>query len=450
MRRPVPRWAVGIAFLSLLVFVIAVSEAEVAERAADLGLHGSVRSAEVTVTNYSWDQGQWRAGSPWKQRLENFDHEGRLLSRTTYRSNRRREQVSEYTYHDTGVIRSVSITRYDYSGDLTNRQLTEYRSDGALTSDVVTAVNDRVTSRRTRVDLDDGYRLELRNFNNDGGTTYREEAEFDARGRVTEEMRRYAQYSSRSIRSYLYGDDGLLQTVTHQVGSIRQGTWEYAYNDDGKLHEVMHLGPTGKRWSTRTYFYDGVGRLREERAEHVDLDGLEHLWTYEFDQRGNMIRQTYSQAYTNFSLETTNEYDDGNRVIGTRVSDTFGRPAVVTEHTYDESGQATTMRRDEKGIVSGFAAEFAYDSEGRLILSRRYDRSGVWQSGIRHGYDSRGNRIEESTLNADGSYQTQTTFDHEYDNHGNWTRLTRLVSTNVSEDYGRIHQVTERQITYYD
>ena len=450
MRRPVSLRAFYIALLSLLVLPATVSEAVEVVQASDSGLHGNVRSVEVTITHYSWQNGQWRTASPLLQLSETFDEQGRLATRTTYRGDRRREQYSEYSYHDTGVVRTVSIRRYDYNGNPTNHQLTEYRADGALVSDVITTVDDRITSRRTRIDLDDGYKLVLRNYNNKGEITYREETQFDTHRRVIQEMRRNVDYSSRSLRRYFYNDEGQLLTVTHQLGGSEKGSWEYSYNDNGKLREIVHLGPKGSLWSTRSYLYNSVGVLREERAEHVDLNGLEHLWNYNFDLNGNLIRQTYSQAYTDFEVETTNEHDDGNRLIWSRVSDTFREPAVVTEHRYNEFGQAIWMRRDEKGIITGFSAEFTYDSEGRIILSKRYNQNGDWQSGIRHVYDSRGNQIEESTLNADGSYQTQTTYDHEYDNHGNWTRLTRLVSNNAGEDYARIHQVTARRITYYD
>lgn len=92
--------------------------------------------------------------------------------------------------------------------------------------------------------------------------------------------------------------------------------------------------------------------------------------------------------------------------------------------------------------------QFAYDATGNMIESIRYKADGNVANKVVYGYDSKGNKTEETTYKANGKLEKYSTFQYEFDAHGNWTKMTENTKFETEEDADWAESVY-RTITYY-
>jgi protein TonB len=93
----------------------------------------------------------------------------------------------------------------------------------------------------------------------------------------------------------------------------------------------------------------------------------------------------------------------------------------------------------------------AYDIKGNKIENAYYPVAGAALTGKEvYKYDDKGNIAEMTLLNADGSLLSKETYTYEFDQFGNWTKMTTSVAL---IEGGKLSyeptEVTYRMITYY-
>lgn len=93
----------------------------------------------------------------------------------------------------------------------------------------------------------------------------------------------------------------------------------------------------------------------------------------------------------------------------------------------------------------------AYDVKGNKIDNAYYPSSGGALTGKEvYQYDDKGNMTEMSLFGADGSLLSKETYSYEFDNNGNWIKMTTSVAV---VEGGKISfepsEITYRTITYY-
>ena len=139
-------------------------------------------------------------------------------------------------------------------------------------------------------------------------------------------------------------------------------------------------------------------------------------------------------------------------------------PLVILDGTRETDGLRGPVRRVEAEIVKvevrqGHPVEqppsllerTLYDERGRRVENETYpvvgDRMGQQES---HRYDERGNVVETIVRDADGVVLRRTAYEYEFDEHGNWTRMTASVAvSNQGRTEYEPFEITRRSITYY-
>lgn len=161
------------------------------------------------------------------------------------------------------------------------------------------------------------------------------------------------------------------QTMLQATGeAISNATYEYDYNPEG--HLVRKAG-----------FYDG------------ELDGEV---TYEYDANGNLIYQSETKATSlGNAMAKKCEYDEDGNLVKETLLESDGNVNRVYTYEYDENGKQILQHEFNAAGEETLSYElcewkYEYDEEGRVIEE--------WKEGTEHG----------------GKYEH---YEYEYDEHGN-------------------------------
>jgi hypothetical protein len=91
-----------------------------------------------------------------------------------------------------------------------------------------------------------------------------------------------------------------------------------------------------------------------------------------------------------------------------------------------------------------------YDERGRRVENETYPVVGGHAGRESHRYDARGNVAETVVRDAAGAVLSRTSYEYEFDEHGNWTRMTASVAvSNQGRTEYEPFEITRRRITYY-
>jgi len=301
---------------------------------------------------------------------------------------------------------------------------------------------------------------------------------------------------------YSYDQNGYITKIMHPDDSVR----EHQYNDNLRL--IALIDEAGHTWhyerdqyGNPTRIEDPLGNVTRMFYEH-DIKSLmtkkiepdDDVWLYEYDSRGNLIRQidpvvewpidrVMSYTYNDQGLRTSTTDRNGhvvhqqynpNGTLAANVIDPwelsiyteyqYDQAGRLTEHTlyrgsdladpvttqyqYDALGQLITQVVDPGGL--NLTTSFSYDGEGRVIrqtnprgvitenhydvrgrLSRQVIDPGGLELETKNWYDGKGNLIKVE--DPEGN-QTQ----YEYDN------LNRLVKIIDAEGYWTLYEYDQR------
>lgn len=184
--------------------------------------------------------------------------------------------------------------------------------------------------------------------------------EYNADGTVAKKY----QDSADHYIVYEYNPDG----TEHSLREYKNGELYYAtvneYNERGEWSCLLTSGD-GENYSAilgkYIYEYDDNGRKIACKRCDYDTGDLEVAMTYEYDESGNLIRQTEEH------LAIKNEYSD------------YAAYTVTNEMTYDENGNKLLfiyLRTSAEGTEAYYTREYSYDSENRMTELRSYNADG--------------------------------------------------------------------------
>ena len=194
----------------------------------------------------------------------------------------------------------------------------------------------------------------------------------------------YREYTTR------YQEDGSKivtesQTMLKATGeAISNATYEYTYNPEGLL--VRKAG-----------FYDG------------QLDGEV---TYEYDEDGNLTYQSETKATSlGNAMAKKCEYDEAGNLVKETLLDSDGNVNRVYTYEYDADGKQILQHEfnaagEEKLSYELCEWKYEYDEEGRVIEE--------WKEGTEHGgkfehyeyeYDENGNVCKKKDLTLNTTYE---------------------------------------------
>ncbi len=298
---------------------------------------------------------------------QHTDFSGRTTNFVYDQDNRLRERryadgsVHRFEYDALGLLRlSASPDRqrnYDYSvtGRLTR-----------ITNDNGTWIDYGYNDAGFLTDVTTPFGQTLSSYNNAG----RRDSITSAEGETTH---------------FAYDADGWIDTVTFPNGNVAHTTHDAAgrvtTNDlvdaTGNLlaaYEAQYdlrgnrTALTEADGFTRTYQYDALSRLTEERISDPNQAG-EDVFLFEYDAVGNRVRSTFNNE------DTIAVYDVTDRLETTETA------AEITTYHYDANGNLIREDRPDG------SAAYAYDAANRLVEALTDNGTAEYF------YDDRGNRI---------------------------------------------------------
>lgn len=129
---------------------------------------------------------------------------------------------------------------------------------------------------------------------------------------------------------YTYDEQLRLLTETYVYGGSRCGSVEYTYDEEGRLCSEVGYSEYGAEVDVR-YDYDEEGRLIEKTdgdttrlfrydeegrlIEETEKDNEVFFKRYEYDQNGNLVKETYRYSSTDELVTHRYEYDKNGRVV---------------------------------------------------------------------------------------------------------------------------------------
>ncbi len=231
-------------------------------------------------------------------------------------------------------------------------------------------------------------------------------------------------------------------------------TCGFEYDENGRITKRIE----GESYYN-VYIYDSEGKLlkwEEWRSEKTDkkdknkepvLVKTEYVFyrdEFEYDENGNLIKETYYDTEGNVSQITENaynsngklqsvviysgediiekyelEYDDNGNlikfvVVGTSVTEyVYNEASVVVESISKSVETDTPIRKDE------------YDSAGNIIKTTEYDETGKPTSIKEFVYDSFGKITGDSYYDGEGNVEWESKY--EYDKNGNLTEKEEII-----------------------
>ena len=160
------------------------------------------------------------------------------------------------------------------------------------------------------------------------------------------------------------------------------------------------------------------------------------ITTYTYDDYGNKIKTTSSDALGNIEATWINEYDENNNILKTSLDTGNGEPFVQAIFTYDNDGNLIKKQEFTRNLseVTENIFTFDYDEQNRQVLR---SRNGVV--------------IETYSYAEDGSYTVYSEFNPEeytvYNAEGKIQERHRS-STNKTVYVYNENGICTEQITY--
>ncbi|OYD06916.1 DNRLRE domain-containing protein [Paludifilum halophilum] len=198
-----------------------------------------------------------------------------------------------------------------------------------------------------------------------------------------------------------YNEDGRVAQVTDPADR----TVEYAYDTDGHLTQVSKKDADGDTLASFAYGYDSQSRI----TSVTDPNGNQRTVTYDDEGRVEEVSQPVTVDGESQTATTRLNYDTTNRL--TRVTDPKGTDTLYQHNAY---GNVIQQTQDPNGL--NYKQTFEYDDQNQLIGQK------------------------DANANAENR---DATYDYEYDDNGNLTRVTQPEGETSTSEYDENNNKTE-------
>ncbi|MBI5674455.1 MAG: RHS repeat protein [Nitrospirae bacterium] len=394
--------------------------------------------------------------------------------------------VLNYHYDSAGRMSEIKNERgasevineyYDTPAEKQNRIYRQTHADGGIytfdytipsgniTQTSMTAPNSAVTTWRFYDDLGnyhDGYIV--KKTTSDGATVYERDLVSNQIKSVTDPLNR--------VMSYTYYPNGLVQTVTDNLGNVtnyeyeavyglttkitdanlKETTFAFTYDANNKITKkeirdpLLHLttinyNSNGMRTSitdpnnnTTTFYYDNAGKPAE-LTRIISPSPINSTTTMTYDSRGRLWTVTDALGKT-----TTYTYDEMNRIY--EVKDPLDG---ITRYTYDKKGNL-------KSVTDAKNQTIRYEYDNRDRIKKMTDQLGREEV---YTYYT-GAEITPTTgdnLKSITDRKGQTTTFNEYDFMGRIKKITYDDGSTVNYTYdlaGRIDYINDSVSGFID
>ena len=181
------------------------------------------------------------------------------------------------------------------------------------------------------------------------------------------------------------GENGMPATLTSDAYTI-----DYTYTDEGLCTQI-DIEVLGQKLSDVLISYDEKGNpIKREVNAHANGKVVPAaLYEYAYDEAGNMVRETVSQADATLDLKVVLDseyrYDENGRILE-ETHGTYSSPGNLTAkrntvHEYDENGnrtQQTSIHTNPSGKIVRSKGSERYYPNGRLLATASYAFHSNW------------------------------------------------------------------------
>ena len=285
---------------------------------------------------------------------------------------------------------------------------------------------------------------------------------FNEKGQLLSEKKFLSNGMVQEENSY----EGLSKKLfTHQYmnNSLFLST-KYSWDDFGNNIIITRRNPNESQYDkiVQTFVANKIVQKRTFDAQ----DNLTDKITYEYDTKGNLIRENYYKNRETVVHSIAYEYDaNNNKLIETYYTGTdelvsvtkfnylnnllinvasFPKGADVEyaeTKMYDAKGNLTYNKVTDNSVNSEMEEKMNFDTNNNMISSMIYQNGTLIQSVTNSYYDSN-QLIQSSITKQDGTVETKT-YEYEVDAQGNW--ISKVVFLNKEPQFK-----IQRIIRYYN
>lgn len=269
---------------------------------------------------------------------------------------------------------------------------------------------------------------------------FRMTRKFDSKGHLLEEIHFDKGISIILKVEYGYSPNGIPMGRT--IYGSNQKPLEkfiYRYNTGNKIIDSSHYDFYGTLiekflWNYDTVRHVGLKKWIRPRVKDTSIT------RYEYDMAWRLTRE--KNIASNDSSEVSYDYDSKGRLLKESRRYQDGGNDLIKKYAYDNKGNITLSaeHKADGSFVRKFTCE--YDSLDRKTSENWYNSlDSVFNKYIRL-YDQRNNEIELKGINASGETEVKIARKFEYDEYGNWIKMTQFVNEQAGE-------IITRHIEYY-
>lgn len=311
------------------------------------------------------------------------------------------------------------------------------------------ALNEKGEKGEHKAETSAGFDYDM-HFNDEGKLTL--EKKFVKDGVLYEE----STYSERKNR---------LNTTQYMQGKPMVKV-EYLWDKAGNNTMLTKRNPDNSQLSREEKKYKDT--LMVEKIQYNVQDIPFDKVTYEYDKKGNLIKENIFLREETIQFVTSYRYDEKNRKIEETSHDGKGNFIYRTNFEFngDKLASVETIDSDEKTLVK--IDKYTYDNNGNRVKEYSFrtadkletvedytynenNKRTSWvltqnnelKAKITFSYDEKGNLTESITSDSKDNQLEAVSYAYEYDTKGNWVKKT--VRRNDAP-----FVVVERKITYYN
>jgi hypothetical protein len=236
-------------------------------------------------------------------------------------------------------------------------------------------------------------------------------------------------------------------SAKEENGAIIRGNLDrkfvYNYDIKGNLIKQINYQLAHNIEYKFNFIYDESGKMTEENFSYGD-DIIRHRTIYFYDSAGYLTSENFYGVNGGLlhRYEYTND-EKGNQTVSDYYN-SEGKLSSRTSFSYDAKNNMIEMKYHSPATFLSWRKTFTYNSMGKQTKEFIYDTyATTWSNKIMYEYYEKGNLTEQGHYGSDDIIGEKLTNKYlEFDNAGNWT-----IRNEYRNDI--IFKISEREIEYY-
>ncbi|GGD32909.1 hypothetical protein [Flavobacterium orientale] len=279
-----------------------------------------------------------------------------------------------------------------------------------------------------------GQLIREKKFNSTGAL--HEETIYDGKNQIVD----YIQYMNNAVfltTKHTRDDKGNTIIITRRNPDGSQYDKIVQTFIDSKLVQKRNFDANERLMSKISFTYDEKGNLIKE-SYYKNTERITNYITYEYDDTNKKLSESYFDSQNNNVSNTKYEYL-GDLLVKVESYLPNGELQYSEMKMYDDNNNLTYNKVIDNSIKQVSEEKIGYDSQ-KNIVSHEFIQNGTTVQSITKGYDDSNRLVETATTSQNGT--SKRTLFFETDDKGNWVKKTVLI------DKMPVYEI-QRVILYY-